>query len=245
MVGKPLYRWELHAAREYAWWSRRLEAFFRRADVLRIDHFTGLVSYYEIDASADDVTDGVWRDGPGVAFFEAMERRLGSLNLILEDLGPVGDVVESVRNELGYPGMAVVQDAFNSDHSHTYFPDDIPEDLVAYTGTHDNNTAVGRFEEETDEYRAKALSHTGGMSETYAWDLVSKVWNSAAVIAIAPMQDLLGLGGEARMNHPGTVEGNWLWRMPFDAASAELAGRMASLNRVSNRSSPRRTDVSS
>ena len=233
--GNPLYQWEVHAADDYAWWSRRLEAFFRQADVLRIDHFTGLIRYYEIDASTDNALDGVWRDGPGAAFFEAIERRLGSLNVILEDLGPNGDVVEVVRQDLGYPGMAVVQEAFIGDADRRPSPDNVADNLVAYTGTHDNNTAVGRFEEETDKYRAKALSFTGGKAESYAWDLVSKVWTSAAVIAIAPMQDLLGLGGGARMNHPGTAEGNWVWRMPSEAVSAELAGRMASLNRISDR----------
>jgi 4-alpha-glucanotransferase len=227
----PLYRWERHGADDFSWWTNRLEAFLRQADVLRIDHFTGLVTYYEIDAEATTALDGVWRPGPGAQFFRALEKRLGPLRVILEDLGPAGQVVEDLRLELGYPGMTVLQEAFGDDAG----APGLSEDRVVYTGTHDNDTARGRFDGETEGYQRRALAYTGATAATYPWGLVEAAWQSDGVIAVAPMQDLLGLGTEARMNHPSTTEGNWQWRMASGAASPELASRIADLNRRSDR----------
>ncbi|MEA1903397.1 MAG: 4-alpha-glucanotransferase [Actinomycetota bacterium] len=233
--GTPLYRWRQHEKDKYDWWFRRLENYFRQADVLRIDHFTGFIRYYEIDGRSPDAMGGTWRDGPGVSFFDELERRMGSRPFILEDLGPISDLVEVERRKLGYPGMAIAQEGFDRYPGNPDHPDSFTQDRVAYTGTHDNGTALGRLLEETEKYREEALALSGGTIETYAWDLVSAVWGSLAVIAVAPMQDLLGLGDEARMNYPGTAEGNWLWRMPPGAATVDLAGRLAALNRTSDR----------
>jgi 4-alpha-glucanotransferase len=173
----------------------------------------------------------VWRPGPGASFFHAVEDRLGSLPVILEDLGPAGQVVEDLRLELGYPGMTVLQEAFGDDAE----APDLSKDRVVYTGTHDNDTVRGRFESETEGYRRRALEYTGATTATYPWSLVEAAWQSDGVIAVAPMQDLLGLGTEARMNHPSTTEGNWQWRMTSGAASPELASKIADLNRRSDR----------
>jgi len=226
--GNPLYQWEAHAEDGYRWWFDRLEGFFRQADVIRIDHFTGLVRYYEIQGSATDASDGVWRDGPGLPFFDEMNRRMGEMPIILEDLGPIPEIVEGVRRRVGYPGMAIVQEGFAGDKGS--LPSNLRGDRVAYTGTHDNDTALGRFLGETDEYREAALAVTGGSAETYSWDLLRELWASQALITIVPMQDLLGLGTEARMNYPGTAEGNWRWRMTDGAATPELAERIGMLN---------------
>jgi len=234
--GNPLYRWEAHAADDYAWWSGRLEAFLRQADVLRLDHFTGFARYYEIDGDAENATGGVWRDGPGASLFKAAQRRLGELALIVEDLGPLGYVVEDLRVQLGYPGMKVLQEAFDGRPDNQFLPENYQEDCVVYTGTHDNDTARGRLEGENDEYRRQALAFTDGGHETFAWDLLSRAWESVAVIAIAPMQDLLGLGSEARMNYPGTAEGNWQWRMTEGAATSVLAENLSMLNENTRRS---------
>lgn len=227
----PLYRWDRHAADGYAWWANRLSTYFSHADVLRIDHFIGYVNYYEIDAAAPDAVNGAWRPGPGVAFFERMEERLGPLQLIVEDLGPATPAVVAARQELGYPGMRMVQDDFGKGVA-------VPAigfDSVAYTGTHDNDTARGRFDSETDEYRADALAWTGGDEDSFPEAFVDAVWRSDAVIAVAPIQDLLALGAEARMNTPGTTGGNWDWRVDSDAPFAEVAARLAELNRSAGR----------
>ena len=234
--GTPLYRWDTHAADDFAWWARRLESFMRQADVLRIDHFTGFARYYAIYGSAETATKGVWLEGPGAAFFNSMERRFGDLDIIVEDIGPLGDVVEDLRRQLGYPGMRVLQQAFDGDPDNRSLPENYKGDSVVYTGTHDSDTARGRLDGESDQYRQQALSYTGASPETYSWALITRAWESAAVIAITPMQDLLGLGTEARMNHPSTTEGNWQWRMADGAASSDLVEKLTDLNRRTGRS---------
>ena len=234
--GNPLYRWDVHRADDYAWWARRLESFMRQADVLRIDHFTGFAMYYEIDGSAHSAEEGVWREGPGSAFFRSMERRFGELGIIVEDLGPLGDVVEDLRLELGYSGMKVLQEAFDGDLGNPSLPENYQEDFVVYTGTHDNDTARGRLDGERDQYREQALAYTGASPETYSWALIACAWESVAVIAITPMQTLLGLGTEARMNYPSTIEGNWQWRMTDGVATSDLGEKMSDLNLRTGRS---------
>jgi len=234
--GHPLYRWDAHRADDFEWWARRLEFFLRQSDVLRIDHFTGFARYYAIDGGSESAFEGVWRDGPGLAFFKSMERRFGDLDVIVEDLGPLGDVVEDLRAELGYPGMKVLQEAFDGDPANKFLPENFSEDFVVYTGTHDNDTARGRLDWESDQYRQQALAFTQATSETYPWELISRAWESIAVMAITQMQDLLGLGTEARMNIPSTTEGNWQWRMAEGVASSDLAEKLADLNRRTGRS---------
>jgi 4-alpha-glucanotransferase len=208
----------------------------RKADILRIDHFTGLAHYYEIDGSAESASEGVWRDGPGAAFFESMQRRLGALDIIVEDLGPLGDVVEDLRRQLGYPGMKILQEAFDGHSDNQFLPENYSDDCVVYTGTHDNDTARGRLDSESEGYRRQALTYTGASPETYPWALISRAWESVAIIAITPMQDLLDLGSEARMNYPSTIEGNWQWRMADGAASSDLSEKLGNLNRRTGRS---------
>jgi 4-alpha-glucanotransferase len=224
--GNPLYQWGMHAADGYAWWADRLRAFLRHADVLRIDHFTGFATYWEIEASEPTAVEGRWRKGPGARLFRAIEQELGVIPIIVEDLGPAGQIVEDLRLELGYPGMMLMQELFT--HDGPYPP--IGEDRVAYTGTHDNDTALGRYESETEPYRRRALQYTGVDEEGYAWGLVEAAWSSPAVVSVAPMQDLLGLGSEARMNLPSTTSGNWQWRMPPGSATSELSHDLAELN---------------
>ena len=234
--GNPLYRWDAHGADDFAWWARRLEAFFRQADVLRIDHFTGFARYYAIHGSAETAAEGVWREGPGAGFFESMERRFDDFDIIVEDLGPLGDVVEDLRLQFGYPGMKVLQEAFDGDPGNQSLPENYQDDFVVYTGTHDHDTARGRLDGENDHYRQQALSYTEASPETYSWALISRAWESVAVIAISPMQSLLGLGTEARMNYPETTEGNWQWRMADGAATSDLVEKLSDLNRRTGRS---------
>lgn len=230
--GNPLYRWERHAADGYSWWKDRFQAFLRHADVLRIDHFTGLAVYYRIEATSPTAEEGTWHDGPGTAFFGELERSLGPLPVIVEDLGPAGQPVEDLRRELGYPGIVVLQDRYEDEGPYP----SIDEDRVVYTGTHDYDTARGRLLGESDSYRRRALLDTGDTESTYPWGLVEGAWSSPGIISIAPMQDLLGLGTEGRMNRPGTTQGNWQWRMAPGSASEGLATRLAELNRRTGRS---------
>ena len=234
--GNPLYEWAAHRADDFAWWARRLQAFIRHADVLRFDHFTGFARYYAIEGSTDTAAGGVWRDGPGSAFFESVKRRLGDLDIIVEDLGPLGAVVDDLRLEFGYPGMKVLQEAFDGDPGNQFLTEHYEDDCVVYTGTHDNDTARGRLDLENDRYRQQALSYTGASPETYSWELISRAWESVAVIAVTQVQDLLGLGTEARMNYPGTTEGNWQWRLADNVITPAVGERLNALNRRTGRS---------
>lgn len=230
----PLYDWDAHREDGFEWWVDRIESFSKQADVLRIDHFTGFCRYYAIDALTRDPGGGEWRDGPGAALFDEVRNRLGEIPMIVEDLGPVGDPVERLRVELGYPGMRVLQDAFSADATGDRLVQSFPTNCAVYTGTHDNDTAIGRFESEDEDYERRALAYTGGSPETFAWDLVSRAWESTSSIAIAPMQDLLGLGSEARMNVPGTAAGNWQWRLS-EPPDSELALKLADLSERTGR----------
>ncbi len=232
--GTPLYQWDRHAETGYVWWAERLRSFFRHADVLRIDHFIGLVTYYSIEAHRPDAVVGEWLPGPGIAFFEALERQLGAMDLVVEDLGHLTPPVEQLRVELGYPGMTLLQDVVAAEGD----LGDIGSDQVVYTGTHDNDTAAGSYTSGTDVYRASADRLLGTGTETAQVEIarrfVEGAWRSPGVIAIAPMQDLLGLGSEARMNHPGTPKGNWEWRME-SAPSPDVAARLLDLNQKTDR----------
>jgi 4-alpha-glucanotransferase len=234
--GTPTYRWDIHAQEGYSWWVDRLAAFLRHADVLRIDHFTGFARYYTIDRDNTDPLSGEWLDGPGIAFFDAVRARLGDIPLIVEDPGPLGEEVERLRTALGYPGIRVLQQAFEPDPGPMNQPDHYPENLVVYTGTHDTDTAVGRLGSGDEGWRRRALSYTGGTAETFAPDLVSKAWESNPMIAITPLQDLMGLGAGHRMNTPGTVDGNWEWRVPEQGPEDGLGTWLADLNRRTGRS---------
>ncbi len=236
--GNPQYRWEVMADDGYEWWIRRLQANLDEVDILRIDHFTGFAKYWEIPAELPTAEVGRWVDGPGEAFFEAVRERIGDAAIIAEDLGPLGDEVEQLRVTLGLPGMKVLQQAFGGDPDDLFLPHRYAEDFVAYTGTHDNNTARGWFEAAPEEERSRVLQYLGVSGEDIAWDMIRAVWASVALIAVAPVQDFLDLGGEARMNHPGTIGGNWRWRMAPGAASPELADRIAALNRRYDRARP-------
>lgn len=233
--GTPLYRWDRHAATGYRWWADRLRSFFRHADVLRIDHFIGLVTYYAIRSDRSDATVGEWLPGPGVEFFEALEAQLGPMDLVVEDLGHLTPPVEALRLELGYPGMTLLQDVVAAAGEAT----DIESDQVVYTGTHDNDTAAGSYASGTEPYRTSAdrlLGTYAGMAhDEIARRFVERAWQSPGIVSIAPMQDLLGLGTEARMNHPGTAKGNWEWRM-IDHPSDETGAWLLDLNKATGRS---------
>ncbi|MCW5877040.1 MAG: 4-alpha-glucanotransferase [Anaerolineales bacterium] len=229
--GNPVYRWEAHREQGYAWWLARLQAVLSTVDVLRLDHFRGFANYYAIPASEPTAMHGTWELGPGVDFFETVRQRLGSLPLIAEDLGgEIEPLVTQLRDRFNLPGMRVFQFAFESDMDHIFLPHNYPANCVAYTGTHDNDTVVGWFANAPEDERKFCLEYLNSNGLHIAWDMLHSLWASPAGLVMAPIQDFLELGGEARFNLPGTPLGNWDWRMDGELLTPDLAARIAALN---------------
>jgi 4-alpha-glucanotransferase len=233
--GNPLYRWDAHAADGFAWWRARVAHALEQVDLLRLDHFIGFVRHWEIPAGARDAREGRWRPGPGEPLFRAIERDLGSLPLVAEDLGETGADVEALRDQLGLPGMRVMHFAFGGDPKHPFLPVNFPGNTVAYTGTHDNDTTRGWWERLPDAERAFAREQLGESSGEIAWDLMRAGWGSRAALFVAPVQDALSLGSEARLNTPGRASGNWTWRLAPGALEPALAARLREATRTAGR----------
>ena len=226
--GNPLFDWEAMRADGYRWWIRRIDAQFRLFDTLRIDHFRGFDEYYAIPAGDDTARNGHWRPGPGIAFFRAVEAALGPRDIIAEDLGFLTPSVRKLLEDTGYPGMKVLEFAFDSrDTGGGYLPHCYTPRCVAYTGTHDNDTILGWMSSAPAEDTALAKAYLRlSEEEGYHWGMMRSAWASAADLAVMQLQDLLGLGSEARMNTPSTLGGNWRWRALPGDCSAELADRL-------------------
>ncbi|NOY55333.1 MAG: 4-alpha-glucanotransferase [Actinobacteria bacterium] len=233
--GNPLYRWDEHRQTGFAWWTERFRAVLRLVDIVRIDHFRGFVNYWEVPGGALDAVEGRWVDGPGEIFFKTIQRELGTLPIIAEDLGELDPRVPALRDLLGFPGMKVFQFGFDTDRTSEFLPHNYPRNSVAYTGTHDNDTTRGWFESLDDARRSFVLEYLGTDDSEIAWDIMWAVWKSRSVFALAPLQDLLDLPTEARMNRPGTTSGNWQWRATAGAVDTEVRQRMQALNRATRR----------
>jgi 4-alpha-glucanotransferase len=231
--GNPLYDWEMHAASGYQWWVDRLRATAELADLVRIDHFRGFEAYWSVPAEAETARDGTWEPGPGDAIFDAMKEALGELPIVAEDLGVITPEVNDLRNRHNIPGMHVLQfDVCDPGFQLS----DVHANSVCYTGTHDNDTTIGWFHGSPDDMRGTteialnreaALKVTGGSAETIHIDLVRAAFSTDACIAIAPLQDYLGLGSEARINTPGTPGGNWRWRVLESQLTPKLCDNIA------------------
>ena len=226
--GNPTYRWDRHEAQGFSWWIARVRASLRFADFFRIDHFRGFVDYWEVPAGQATAIGGTWRPGPGERLFRAIRNGLGDLPLVAEDLGNITDEVRALRDRLGLPGMRVLQFGFDSDDSE-HAPARHVRNAVVYTGTHDNNTTRGWFETLPAWHRERVLRATGGGPSTVVRDIVRIAAGSPAALAIVPMQDVLNLGEEARMNTPGRADGNWGWRLRPDALTPERAAELRAL----------------
>lgn len=226
--GNPLFRWDEMKKDNYTWWTKRVKAMSELYDIVRIDHFRGFDSYYAIPAGESTARNGEWRKGPGMELFRAMEEKLGKLNIIVEDLGYLTPSVLKLVEDSGFPGMKVMQFAFDSREGSDYLPHNYPKHCVVYTGTHDNDTALGWIKtapKDSVKFAKEYLNLT--QEEGYHWGLMRGAWASVAELAIVPMQDLLGIGCEGRMNTPSTLGGNWEWRMKPKAADNKLAKRLA------------------
>jgi 4-alpha-glucanotransferase len=230
--GNPLYDWTAMRADGYRWWIERFRHAFALVDLTRIDHFRGFVAYWAVPEGNDTAVEGKWRRGPGAAVFRAAEAELGSLDVVAEDLGVITEPVTRLREELGFPGMAVLQFALGADPTNPHLPQNHREQQVVYTGTHDNDTSRGWFERLSRDDRA----WTGLDANDPAWDLIRVAWESRAALAVAPLQDVLDLGSEARMNLPGTEEGNWAWRYDAAALTDANARRLRGLTEQTGRS---------
>lgn len=225
--GNPLYDWDAMRADGYEWWVRRFESLLDRVDLVRVDHFKGYERYWAIPGDAAVPADGEWRDGPGRELFDTVEDALGDLPVVVEDLGGVTPELRTLRTDLGLPGMKVALYADWCSEDHEYMPHRYPEDSVAYTSTHDTTTVVGWYEDVASDRQRDCLHFYLDDEGPVHWNLVDAVWASDAVFALAPMQDLLGLGGETRFNTPGTAEGNWSWRVTEEAlADADVQHRL-------------------
>ena len=215
--GNPLYRWDVMKAAGYKWWIERIKALLRLVDFIRIDHFRGFEAYWEIPASEPTAVKGQWVAGPGASLFQAIKAALGELPIIAEDLGVITPGVEKLRDDFGLPGMKVLHFAW-SDSANPFLPHNHTVNSIVYTGTHDNNTTRGWWENEVDERtRAFVKDYLGGEIYDIVWTLARVGMRSSARVFIMPMQDVLGLGRNARMNRPGVSAGNWTWRIT-DAA---------------------------
>ena len=244
--GNPLYRWDALARDGFRWWVQRFENALHRFDAVRLDHFIGFTRYWEVPANEATAMNGSWKPGPGAALFEAVRAAHGSLPLIAEDLGAVTPEVTALRDRLGLPGIKLLQFAFGTDpQAPTFLPYNYARNSVAYTGTHDNDTTAGWFQEkgsaqrsaaQSEKERRAVLDYLGSDGREIHWDMIRGVWTSVANVAIVPMQDLLGLGTEARMNLPGTATGNWEWRLRPGQPDARIAQRLRELTRTSGRS---------
>jgi len=233
--GNPLYRWEIMAQDGYDWWVKRFRSTLQRVDVIRLDHFRGFESYWAVPAGEPTAVNGKWMKGPGENLFQAIERALGRVPIIVEDLGLITPEVEALREELGYPGMKVLQFAFSGEPDHPYLPHNYAQNCVVYTGTHDNDTTPGWLSTASEKERAAIRRIIGDTREAPNWAMIRLALMSVGRIAIIPLQDILGVGSEGRMNTPGQAGGNWGWRYAPSRLTSELGARLADLTEASGR----------
>lgn len=228
--GNPLYRWDVLAQNGYDWWMRRLAASFELFDTVRIDHFRGLESYYAIPYGAPNARNGRWREGPGLDFIRAIQKQFRGRQIIAEDLGFLTPGVRQLLRRSGYPGMKVLQFAFDTREESDYLPHNYQKNCVVYTGTHDNDTMLGWLQtaRRSDVRFARRYLDIHHRADEQ-WAFIRAAMASVADLAVIPMQDYLGLGSEARINTPSTLGGNWVWRMAPGGASEALAARIAGL----------------
>jgi len=233
--GNPLYDWDRLQENGYDWWMDRLRRLFDLVDITRLDHFKGFQEFWAIPADADDPAAGEWREAPGYDFFESVQAEFGDLPFIAEDLGFIDQELIDFREEFDLPGMKVPHYADWCSAGDPNQPMHYPEEAVAYSGTHDTNTTVGYYTDLPQEQKDCLHYNLGTDGSEIHWDVIEAVWNSNAVLALAPMQDLLGLDSHARFNTPGTEEGNWSWRVTHEGFDEGVADHLAMLTDMSIR----------
>ena len=237
--GNPLYRWDVLKSRGYDWWVHRMGWTLKNCDLVRIDHFRGFEACWEIPADEPTAVHGHWIKGPGDDLFNVLRERLGGLPLIAEDLGVITPEVEALRDRLEIPGMKVLQFGFGDPGAHIYLPHKYEPNTVVYTGTHDNDTTPGWWRTASEAERQSAAAYFGSGHDGIQWAMIRAAETSVSRLCVIPLQDVLGLGSEGRMNIPSRADGNWSWRYAPGALSTDLARKLADLTEVSDRVSPR------
>ncbi|GCL48192.1 4-alpha-glucanotransferase [Microcystis aeruginosa] len=229
--GNPLYNWDYLKNTGFDWWVRRLKAVLSLVDIIRIDHFRGLEAYWAVAFGQENAINGHWLKAPGYDLFNTIGARLGKLPIIAEDLGDIDQAVLDFRDHFAFPGMKILHFAFGGDAGNPYLPFNVERNCVIYTGTHDNNTTVGWFQDNANDYeKARLYQYLGAPSgQGVAWDLIRLAYSSVANQAIVPLQDVLSLGSDARMNTPSVAEGNWSWRYRQEALTGEYSERLRDL----------------
>lgn len=236
--GNPLYNWEYHKETSYDWWIKRVAYSFKLYDVVRVDHFRGFDAYYSIPYGSPTAENGTWKKGPGYDFFRELNNELGDLEIIAEDLGFLTESVLELVKKTGYPGMKVLEFAFDSREERDYMPYNYDKNCVIYTGTHDNETIAGWYENLNDQDRQLAIDYLdidAGMKKNINWKFIRLTLSSTANLAIIPIQDYLGLGNEARINKPATVGSNWRWRLLGNEITNELVEKIQKVTKIYGR----------
>ena len=238
--GNPLYRWDVHQKTGFQWWIKRIQSTLKTVDIIRLDHFRGFAGYWEVPAAMPTAEIGRWAPGPGAKVFDAIKAALGELPIIAEDLGLITPDVVEIQNKFDLPGMKVFQFGFSTDSDDPFLPHNYPENCVSYTGTHDNDTALGWYRSAPEWERDFCRRYLARSGDDIPWDMIRAVWSSIAVFALAPMQDILNLDTHARMNFPGRPSGNWCWRMRSDDYSSLISLRLKEMNRLYSRFYPKK-----
>jgi 4-alpha-glucanotransferase len=224
--GNPHYNWDAMAQNGYQWWIERFKSLLEHFDIVRIDHFRGFAAAWQIPAEAATAQEGVWSIGPGAKLFEAVHTALGRFPIMAEDLGVITPDVEALRDRYNFPGMKILQFAFDSGGGNPYLPHNHDKHEIVYTGTHDNNTTIGWYESISEAERAEMNGYLGTSGDDCTADLIRAALMSVADTAIIPFQDVLKLGSEARMNIPGTPSGNWEWRFSWEQVPLDIAASL-------------------
>lgn len=235
--GNPQYNWKELEKDGFSWWVDRFKHMFNTCDAIRVDHFRGFDEYWEVRAEEKTAINGKWVEGPGEKLFDAILKECGELPIIAEDLGFVTEGVEQLRDKYAFPGMKIIQFAFDSDSTNAFLPHNYPQNSVAYTGTHDNDTSIGWYNQAPEEEKHRARVYTKSDGSSISWEFIRLGMLSVSDQAIFPMQDFMNLDGAHRMNFPGTSSGNWLWRYTDEMFSGIDEDRIRSLVELSNRKS--------
>ncbi len=236
--GNPLYRWDRVAEAGYGWWIERFRSIFELVDIVRLDHFRGFEGYWEVPATEETAVKGRWVKGPGADLFAAVGRALGQLPIIAEDLGVITPEVVQLRDRFEFPGMRILQFGFASDGDDPFLPHNYIRNCVVYTGTHDNDTSIGWLDTATEKEREAVLAYFGTDGQDISWDFIRWLFASVADTAIVPLQEVLSLGPEARMNYPSRLGGNWGWRFLPDALTPQIKERLRKITELYGRCKP-------
>jgi 4-alpha-glucanotransferase len=245
--GNPLYKWDEMEKDEFLWWRKRFSSLLELVDIIRIDHFRGFEAYWKIPGNAETAIDGKWIKAPGDKLFEIVKKYLGDLPILAEDLGVITPEVEALRDQFEFPGMKVLQFAFGTGMERKFLPHNFIPNCVVYTGTHDNDTTKAYFEKEKKSKESDIFEHTQKYLNFNGEDILSELirtaYASVANIVVIPMQDILNLGGEARMNFPSTLGGgNWAWRFTWDQIAKEIEKKYKDLTVLYERP-PKPTEI--